>query len=84
LPHEKRAAGIVASFAAADRRDLATDDASGTAVSLRCPGCSAPLEASPSTRQVKCRYCRVLAWVPDSVWSARDEKEPIWLVLRAS
>lgn len=75
-------AAIVAPFAAASRRDFAIDGGEDT-IALRCPGCRAPVDAS-DRRVIKCRYCEIVAWVPDRAWQAKSPKEPIWLVVRAT
>ena len=72
--------GIIAPFAARDRRDLAMTD--GKAIALACPGCGAAVEVG-DRRVVTCGYCGVVAWVPDRAWSAKVARPPAWLVMRA-
>ncbi len=74
-------AGVVAPFAAADRRDfmIAGDDVD--VIALRCPGCAAPVEIADK-RVIKCPHCDVIAWVPDRAWQAKAPRPPIWLVMR--
>lgn len=83
---EKEVVATLAPFAAAARRDFdvtgENEEDESAAVALRCPGCGAAAD-EPDRRVIKCRFCDVVAWVPDRAWSARHPRDPVWLVIRA-
>ncbi len=44
---------------------------------IPCPSCSAPLRASPDSRELSCPYCRATSYVPDDVWARLHPTRPV-------
>lgn len=44
---------------------------------IPCPQCSAPLQASPASRELRCPYCRSHSYVPDDVWARLHPTRPV-------
>jgi LSD1 subclass zinc finger protein len=76
---------IVATEHRTDRPEVTVEEASGaTAIAVKCPSCSAPLEVTEDSRFVACAYCKTTSRIPDRTWFRLRGGEPatesMWLL----